>query len=132
MMTVEQANLAVVRRLYAAFEAQDVPAIRACFAPDAVLLHPGHGPFAGEYHGVDAILGFLGGLVPASGGTLRTPLEDLTAGETYVVAVQPVLGDRNGKHLDITSCQRFKVEDGQITEMLGLYSDQYQMDDFWR
>lgn len=122
----------VVRRMYAAINAGDVATAAACFAPDAVWILPGRGPLAGTHRGVQEIhQNFFAQLGPLSGGTFQAELLDVTEGERYVVAVQRATAEHGGTTLDVTGCQLMTVQDGQITEVRGHYSDQYALDDFW-
>lgn len=122
----------VVRRFYDAVARRDLEAALACFSEDAVWILPGRSPIAGEHHGREAIgQNVLGQVGPRSGETFRAELLDLAVGEKHVVAVQRATAERNGKRLDLTACQLLTIENGEIVEVRGHYSDQYALDDFW-
>ena len=122
----------VVRRFYEAVAGRDLERALACFSEDAVWILPGRSMLAGEHHGREAIgQNVLGQVGPRSGETFRADLLDIAVGEQHVVAVQHASAERNGKRLDITACQLLTIEDGQIVEVRGHYSDQYALDDFW-
>ena len=63
------ANEDLVRQGYAAFAEGDMDTLRSLFAPDAVHVATGNSQVAGEYRGVDAILGYYGTLFELSDGT---------------------------------------------------------------
>jgi ketosteroid isomerase-like protein len=122
----------VVRRFYGAVARRDPEGALACFSEDAVWILPGRSMIAGEHRGREAIgQNILGQVGPRSGETFRADLLDVAVGEQHVVAVQHATAERNGKCLDITACQLLTIEDGQIVEVRGHYSDQYALDDFW-
>lgn len=123
----------VVTRFYAAVASRDLQTAAACFTPDAVWHLPGDSPIAGDHVGWTSIRdNFLARLGPLSEGTFRAELLDVAVGERYVVAVQHATGNARGRVLDLTGCQLMTVVDGRITEVRGHYSDQEQLDAFWR
>ncbi len=71
-------------------------------------------------------------LARLSGGTFRADLLDVAVGEHYLIALQHATAGHRGRRLDVTACQLIRVEQGQIVEMHGHYSDQYALDDFWQ
>src|SRR5262245_25467706 len=85
--TAAQANEALVRTLIDEFLRGDLAAVRTHFAADAVWQLPGRGTLAGEYHGPDAIVGFLARAFELSGGTLHLDVIDVMA------------SDRGGSHV---------------------------------
>ena len=132
-MTDTEADVATVRRFYAAFAARDFETARSCFAPDAVWHLPGRNAIAGDHVGWDAIYrDFLGRIGPLSGETLRAGLIDVAVGTDHLVAIQHATADHDGRTLDVSGCQLIRMENGLIAEVTGHYSDQYAFDAFWR
>src|SRR5215213_5602787 len=112
-MTDPHAAAEVVRTLYQSLAKGDLPAVKACFTPDALWHLPGHSPIAGDHIGPDAIMGdFMAKLGPLSGGTFTAELLDVAVGEQYVVAIQHATAAHNGKTLDITGCQLMAIRGG--------------------
>ncbi|MGH7728489.1 MAG: nuclear transport factor 2 family protein [Vulcanimicrobiaceae bacterium] len=127
------ADVETVRRLYRAVAARDFATAEACFAPDAIWHLPGRSPIAGEHRGRQSIRdGVFAKLARLSGGTFRADLLDVAVGEHYLIALQHATAGHRGRRLDVTACQLIRVEQGQIVEMHGHYSDQYALDDFWQ
>jgi ketosteroid isomerase-like protein len=123
----------VVQRFYKAMADRDLEAAGPCFAEDAVWTLPGQSSIAGTYRGWPAIRDdFLKQLGLRSGGTFKAGLLDVCAGDTYVIAVQHATAEHEGRTLDVTACQRMRIEDGRIVEVRGHYSDQRDLDNFWR
>jgi ketosteroid isomerase-like protein len=132
-MTDTEADVATVRRFYAAFAERDFETARSCFASDAVWHLPGRNAIAGDHVGWDAIYGnFLGRIGPLSGETLRAGLVDVAVGTDHLVAIQHPTADHEGRKLDVSGCQLIRMENGLIAEVTGHYSDQYTFDAFWR
>jgi ketosteroid isomerase-like protein len=132
-MTITDADVATVRRFYAAFADRDFETVQACFTPDAVWHLPGRSAIAGNHRGWEAIRDdFLAKVGPLSGGTLRAGLVDVAVGADHVVAVQHATANHDGRQLDVTACQLIRMEGGRIAEVRGHYSDQYAFDSFWR
>jgi len=126
------ANEDIVRQGYAAFAAGDMETLRSLFAPDAVHVATGKSPIAGEYQGVDAILGYYGTLFELSDGTFAAELQSVRSeGDDTVVATHRDKGQRGGKTLDQDEDLTFTVANGKITRLVEKHSDQAAYDDFW-
>jgi len=127
-----EANEDIVRQGYAAFAAGDMETLRSLFAPDAVHVATGKSPIAGEYQGVDAILGYYGTLFELSDGTFAAELQSVRSeGDDTVVATHRDKGQRGGKTLDQDEDLIFTISDGKITRLVEQHSDQATYDDFW-
>jgi uncharacterized protein len=125
-------NEDIVRRGYQAFGEGDLDTLRSLFAPDAVHVATGNSPVAGEYKGVDAILGYYGTLFELTDGTFAAELEDVKAdGDDTVVATHRDKGQRGGKTLDQEETLTFTLADGKITRLVENHSDQATYDAFW-
>jgi ketosteroid isomerase-like protein len=85
---MSQANVELIRGLYAAFDAGDIPGVLARMAPDMVWNEAENFPYAdgNPYEGQDAI---VGGVFARLGGEwdgfAAVPEEFLDAGDTVVV-----------------------------------------------
>src|SRR5436305_7066386 len=91
-------NEEIVRQAYKAFGEGDMDTLRSLFAPDAVHSARGNNPIAGDYKGVDDILGFYGKLFELSDGTFRAELESTKAdGDDKIVATHRNKAERGGK-----------------------------------
>ena len=102
------------------------------FAPDAVHSARGNNPIAGDYKGVDDILGFYGKLFELSDGTFRAELESTKAdGDDKIVATHRHKAERGGKRLDMDQTLTFTISDGKFTYLLDEASDQAAYDAFW-
>ena len=125
-------NEELVRKGYKAFGEGDMDTLRSLYATDAVHSNAGNNPVAGEYKGVDDILGFYGQLFERSGGTFSAELQSTKAeGDDTVVATHHGKGQRDGKTLDQDDTLTFTFSGGKITNIVDDHSDQAAYDAFW-
>ncbi|WP_285314523.1 nuclear transport factor 2 family protein [Pseudarthrobacter sp. fls2-241-R2A-168] len=126
-----QEDVALVRRGYEAFNAGDMDTLRELFTEGAVWRVGGSGALSGAKQGRDAILAYFGELGSRSNGTVKVDLEDVSAGDRYVIGVQSNHAERDGKFLDQRSALVFTLADGMVTEVLELQEDTGKASDFW-
>jgi ketosteroid isomerase-like protein len=117
-------SLALVRRGYAAFNANDIPTLMSILSPDVVQHVPGASQVAGEYRGVEAVLGYYGKLGELTNGSFRADLIDVHGdGVNHVNAVHQITASRNGVTRVSRGSILFTIKDGQATDLLGLHGD---------
>ena len=122
----------VVRRAYAAFAAQDVPALVQLFVPDARWRSAGRNWLVGEYVGVEAILGFFTAIDAYSEGTYRTDLHDVLANDERAVALHCSSAHRSdGKAMSVDAAVEFHFRDGRIASVRAWPWDLYEEDAFY-
>jgi uncharacterized protein len=125
-------NEDLVRRGYKAFGEGDMDTLRSLFSPDAVHVAPGNGPTAGEYKGVDAILGYYGKLFELSNGTFMVDLKSVRVeGDDTVVTTHHNKAERGDKTLDQDESLTFTISDGKFSRIVEHRSDQAAYDAFW-
>ena len=125
-------NEELVRKGYKAFGEGDMDTLGSLYAPDAVHSATGNGPLAGEYKGIDDILGYYGQIFELSGGTFKAELNSAKAeGDDTVVATHRSKGQRDGKTLDQDETLTFTISDGKSTRLVEKHSDQAAYDAFW-
>ena len=90
----------VVRKLYRAFSAQDVPTMQKLFDPDVVWHQSGRSVLAGEHRGVDAVFAFFGRVAEISEGTFRVELHDVVGGDGHTIALHTGRGEAGGQVLE--------------------------------
>ena len=123
-------NEELVRRGFDAFTTGDVNLLRELFHQDAVWHAPGRNPVAGDYQGVEAILGFFARTMEVTGGTFRVELHDVVANDEHAVAIYVSRGQREGRTLDTKEVLVQHIRNGRITETWQLSADQYAADEF--
>jgi uncharacterized protein len=124
-------DVALVRRGYEAFSTGDMDTLKEQFTDDAVWRVAGSGPLSGVKQGRDAILAYFGELGSRSNGSVKVHLEDVAAGDRYVIGIQSNHAERDGRSLDQRSALVFTLVDGKVTEVLELQEDTAKASDFW-
>lgn len=127
----EHPNAALVRKGYEAFKRADIEAIREVMADNVVWHEPGRSVLAGDYKGVDEVLGFLRRLYDLSDGTFAVDLVELLVDAERVTAFQRVTGQRGVKRLDTVDVVDFEIHQRHVTEVTVYQSDTYAFDEFW-
>lgn len=128
----EHPHAALVRKGYSAFSRGDMKTLSEIIAKDATHHVPGHHSLAGDYKGIDAILGYYQQLAAETGGTLRVELQHLFAdGRGHVMSVQHATAERAGKSLDAMGGIMFMVVGDKVTDLDECAEDLDVIDDFW-
>lgn len=125
------ANAALVRRLYAAFDARDGAALAQLIHEDAAWHVPGRSALAGEHAPREKVFAFFGELAARSGGTFHAQVEDVYASNTGAVALARVRAERPGKRYASRYLLRFRIEGGRVREAWLWNEDQAAFDAFW-
>lgn len=126
-----QQDAQVVRDLYEAFSAQDVPTMQRLFHPEVVWHQPGRGALSGDYRGIDAVLGFFGRVAELSEGTFTVDLHDVLSGEEHTASLHTGRGQARGQSLEDHNVLVLHVRDGRVTEVWEQHADLYAVDAFW-
>ncbi|MCU1593025.1 MAG: nuclear transport factor 2 family protein [Frankiales bacterium] len=118
----------IVRDLYAAYAAMDIPAIDASMSEDSVMHIPGRHPLAGDKIGKEAIWAYLAAVAEISQGIggyeVVTVTED--AAGTVVALLIGTIRDfvRPTAHI-------YRIVDGRVAEFWEASYDQHAEDAFW-
>lgn len=128
-MSEEHPNAALVRRVFAAF-GKDAMAISAALARDVVWRVPGHTVVSGEYRGRRAVVEFLRRTGLETGGTYRSRLHTVLAGDVWAVAVYRATGSRNGIDLDVDQALVIRIAGGLWQDVTAVPLDS-SFERFW-
>lgn len=123
-------NATLVRKGYDAFNKADMTLCEV-LAHDVVWHEPGRSPVAGDYNGVDEVLGFLHRLHDLSDGTFSAELVDLLVDAERVTAFQHITASRSGMNLDTVDVVDFEIHHGHVTEVTVYQYDTHGFDEFW-
>ncbi len=124
-------HLVTFRRVYDAFSAGDMAALRDLFTGDVVWHTPGQHPLAGDYSGVDATLDSFEREQVASDGTYSVEVHDVLANDEHTVALLHAAAERGQKRLDQDYAIVFHFRESQVSEAWELWTDQSACDAFW-
>jgi ketosteroid isomerase-like protein len=128
---VNEAALAGVRRVFAAFTGGDVRALFDVIADDAVWHVAGRVPVARTYRGRDEIFELFRATRRLTGGTYRSELRWTVADGDHAVAVYRATGEREGRTLDIDQVLLITLRDGCWQEIVAVPMDPAAFEAFW-
>jgi uncharacterized protein len=120
-----------VRRLYTAFAAGDIDAIKDVFDPEVVWHDPGNSPVTGDHRGVEAVLAFFGVVAQISEGTFTADLDDVLANDRHAFSLHTARAHSRGKELDQHDVLVCHVSDGRISEVWEHHENTAVADEFW-
>jgi uncharacterized protein len=127
-----QPNEDLVRQASAAFARGDLDALRnQFFAPNITWHISGTGPLAGDYQGIDAVMGLIGKIAGLSGGTARVALHDVVTNDAHTVSLAAVSAERSGKQLRDNITHVIHAENGMATEIWTSPGDPAAEAAFW-
>jgi uncharacterized protein len=124
-------NEELVRRAFDAFAKGDVETMRELTDQDAVWHTPGRGPLAGDYRGIDEILGFFARIAELTGGTFRAELHDVVANDEHAVGLYVSRAEREGRTLETKNVIVSHIRNGKSVETWTFSDDQYGADEFF-
>lgn len=127
----ENAYESVIRRAYQDFELGDLDLLGVVMAKDVVWHEPGRSSLAGDYKGLEEVLGFLRKLRTRSGNTFKIEILDVLSEPERAVVLQRETATRNSKTLDVIAALDFEIHHEKITEVTVYQADTYQFDEFW-
>ena len=113
MKTGEHRNAVAYQRTVDAFRDRDFETLRSLFAEDVVWHVPGGSPMAGEIHGLDELVAWLGRL-GAFGFTIRE--HDVFGNDEHVCALSYIGARRPGVDFEVRVTSVFHFRDGQQVE----------------
>ena len=117
---------------YKAFQNADMDALRNEYlAPDVIWHSPGRNPLAGDYKGVDEVLGSFAKMFELSGGTLSVEIHDCLANDEHGVVLGVARAEREGKRIENKYAHVVHLRDGKVAESWIHQDDQYAVDEFW-
>jgi ketosteroid isomerase-like protein len=125
-------NEEIVRRLFAAFEAADMPTADSLLADDVVWNAPGRGANAGVRRGKQELFAGMGRLAELTAGTLRGEIHDVLASDEHAAVLQTTRGERQGRApLADREVLVLHVRDGRVAEVWEHPGDLYAMESFF-
>jgi ketosteroid isomerase-like protein len=124
-------NEDLIRKMYEAAGAGDIPTFQQCFSTDVVWHEPGKSPVSGDFKGIQELLGLLGKNLELSGGTFKLDLHDLLVNDEHAVGLNTASAQREGKTWSDNQVNVFHIKDGKITEFWNHPGDLYAKDEFW-
>lgn len=110
----------------------DIPTAFSFFSEKIKWHQPGKNKFSGIKNGADEIGQILGGMVEDTKRTFAVkPNGNIQVNGNLVVMPVRFSGSIDGRSIDMTGIDLFKVKDGKIVEVWLFSEDQEVEDDFW-
>ncbi|MDQ6847081.1 MAG: nuclear transport factor 2 family protein [Candidatus Dormibacteraeota bacterium] len=127
-----QANLAVLRKGYEAFQSGNMDQLRdEIFDKDIVWHSPGRGPLAGDFRGADAVIGLFVKQFEMTNGTFKVDVHDFLANDDHAVALGNLSAERDGKSLTSQYAHVCHFRDGKLAEAWIVNYDPQTADEFF-
>lgn len=124
-------NVALLRALYDAQGRGDIDAYLGMLS-DAIVFHiPGRSRIAGDYVGKQSVRRHFEEIFELSGGTFRTEVHDVVAGESHAVGLIHVRAEKDGDTVELPRVHVWHVADGLFTELWLHPVDQAAFDEYW-
>ncbi len=125
-------NEEIVRKLFSAFDSQDMTTIDALLADDVVWNAPGRGTNSGVRRGKQELFAVMLRLGELTGGTLRGEIHDVLANDDHVVVLQTTRVERAGRApLRDREAIVLHVRNGRVVEVWEHPGDLHAMDAFF-
>lgn len=128
---LEHPNVALMRQGYDAFSVGDIDTLRTRIATDAVWHGPSSGPMAGDYTGIDAILGVFAQLVQETEGTFRLEVRDILCNDDWATVLCTETATRKGQTATIDTVHVHRLRNGQTIEFWDSTTDAQAELAFW-
>ncbi len=129
--SVQENNVAQIRKGYEAFAAGDMASLTESFHPDAVWNISPAGVITGNYRGRDAIFAFFAQTLQETNGTFRVVPGAFAATGDQVFVQQRTSGERNGRSLQSGAVVVFTVDGGRVREVREYIADHPAAEAFW-
>ena len=105
---------------------------REVFAPNIQWHQGGRNQTAGDYDGVDAVLGLFQKLFQLTDGTFKVAVHDVLASDQHVVVLGTISAQRGGKSLSNGNYGHvLHMQDDRIAESWVTAVDPYEQDAFF-
>ncbi|HEX2069903.1 MAG TPA: nuclear transport factor 2 family protein [Actinomycetota bacterium] len=130
-MAAPDHNEILLRMAYDAQARGDIDAYLDLLSEDVVFHVPGRSRIAGEYRGKDEVRRHFQEIRTLSGGTFRTEIHEVLAGEEHVVGLVRGQAERDGATVDLPRVHVWHVKNGKLGELWVHPADQYAFDEYW-
>lgn len=124
-------NVALMRKVYAAFGTGDVETAGSYWKEDSVHHYPGRSPLSGEHRGIKESTAFANKMFELTEGKLKMDVLEIGASDNHAFALLQTRYERKGRVLEMPFINVARIEDGKIAEFWTYPEDLYATDEFW-
>ena len=128
----EHPNVAALRDVYDAFGKGDLETVRRQWTDDITFHVKGLSSLDGDYRGPDAVIGFFGKLMEATGGTFRLDIHTILADDEHAAVLATEHAERNGQTRSADVVHISHLRDGKTHEFWAATTDPEAELAFWR
>ena len=122
----------VVRAMYDALAAADIPTFVSLLDPDVQWTVPGRHTLAGTTVGVPALLAHLAEVAQRTAGQVSVDVKDVLAGASYTSAVVDVEMTVDGRSVQDHQVHLFGFRDGRIASVREYHGDERAFDELFK
>jgi len=119
-------SLEIIKSIYA-----DIEALPQHLHSDFKLHSPGKSLVAGEFAGLEGMIGHLTHMQTLSDNTMKLQASNFMADEKWGIGVSRITALRDDKQLDTVGFGLWRFADGKLIDHWEFVSDQNAWDDFW-
>ena len=127
--SLQERNLALMRRFYEARANKDLERIMECLTEDVVCRYPGRNVLSREYRGKEDVASFFRSLRELTGDDFSSKVERILVDETMALVYERPSGTMKGRSLEWETVLVFKLRDGGIAEGKAFQHTQYELDE---
>lgn len=129
--SLQERNLALMRRFYEARANKDLEGIMECLTEDVVWRYPGRNVLSREYRGKEDVASFFQSLRELTGDDFSSKVERILVDENVALVYECPSGTMKGRSLEWETVLVFKLRDGGIAEGKPFQHTQYELDEWW-
>ena len=122
-------NVARITDTFAAFAKGDLAVLNDVLASDVLWHQGGRNQLSGDYHGRDAVLGFLGKMMQVTQGSFHVDVHAVLADDEHGVALVTLTASRDARKIAVSAADVMHLRDGKVTEVWAILADQYAFDE---
>jgi len=122
----------VVRAMYDALAAADIPTFVSLLDPDVQWTVPGRHTLAGTTVGVPALLAHLAEVAQRTAGQVSVDVKDVLAGTSYTSAVVDVEMTVDGRSVQDHQVHLFGFRDSRIASVREYHGDERAFDELFK
>ncbi|MBA3390429.1 MAG: nuclear transport factor 2 family protein [Actinomycetota bacterium] len=127
--SLQERNLALMRRFYEARANKDLERIMECLTEDVVWRYPGRNVLSREYRGKEDVASFFRSLRELTGDDFSSKVERILVDENVALVYEHPSGTMKGRSLEWETVLVFNLRDGGIAEGKAFQHTQYELDE---
>ena len=125
------ANEKMLRSGYEAFNRKDMAKVMGLFSEDITFVVPGRSIQAGTFRGKSEVQRYFSIVGKHTGGTHRLQILEALADDGRAMLLVRAFGQHEDKSFNMPLIHAWRIDDGKLTELQLIPTDQYAFDEFW-